>query len=321
MTNSNPNLSQPVLSSAGSVLPPPGAKCAWLATDYGKLRYAIWTAEPASPTRGTVVLAHGLSEQIEKYHAVINKFLQRGFAVAMLDWRGHGRSATFPAAIGEDFSLFDADLALFMDKIVRVQLPSPYLGLGHSMGGCLMCCAAHDHPDWFKAIVLSAPMLGILAVKRKPYLRWLGRLLTYCPRAWLTALTSTAGKEQLTSDKERFDRFQEFIAAHPDLEHSYDFINWFNSANNRLAQMRTPGWFAHITTPLLVCIAAEDYLVDNEATICATEQIATANLVTITQAWHEILMEQDEIQVPFWEAVDIFFERYASTHTSSTSVP
>ena len=73
------------------------------ASDGGKGRIAVWPARggdtPSAAKgrkkekpRGTVLLLHGRTEFIEKYYPVIEKLLQRGFAVATLDWRGQGLS-------------------------------------------------------------------------------------------------------------------------------------------------------------------------------------------------------------------------------------
>ena len=50
-----------------------------------KLRIAFWNLES---TKGTIVLQSGRTEFIEKYYEVISEFVERGYAVAMMDWRG-----------------------------------------------------------------------------------------------------------------------------------------------------------------------------------------------------------------------------------------
>ena len=59
--------------------------------DGAPLRYARW--EPTrSPRRGTVCVFQGRAEFIEKYFETIADLRRRGFAVAIFDWRGQGRS-------------------------------------------------------------------------------------------------------------------------------------------------------------------------------------------------------------------------------------
>ena len=55
------------------------------------LRYAYWP-RPAARTRGTVCVFPGRTEKIEKYFETAEDLRGRGFAVAVLDWRGQGGS-------------------------------------------------------------------------------------------------------------------------------------------------------------------------------------------------------------------------------------
>ncbi|MBC7585974.1 MAG: alpha/beta hydrolase, partial [Tardiphaga sp.] len=55
------------------------------------LRFARWPA--TSGRRGTVCVFSGRGECIEKYFETVRDLRDRGFAVAMIDWRGQGHSA------------------------------------------------------------------------------------------------------------------------------------------------------------------------------------------------------------------------------------
>ena len=54
------------------------------------LRFARW--EPPAGRRGTVCIFPGRTEWIEKYFETVRDLRARGFAVAVLDWRGQGLS-------------------------------------------------------------------------------------------------------------------------------------------------------------------------------------------------------------------------------------
>src|SRR4051794_4241814 len=72
---------------------PPGGVVEWLAEASGvKIRTARWIL-PARDARGTVVLAQGRTEFIEKYHEVIRELIARKFSVVTFDWRGQGLSS------------------------------------------------------------------------------------------------------------------------------------------------------------------------------------------------------------------------------------
>src|ERR1700741_4655384 len=54
------------------------------------LRFARWAPPPGR--KGTVCVFTGRTEFIEKYFDVVRDLRSRGFAVAILDWRGQGLS-------------------------------------------------------------------------------------------------------------------------------------------------------------------------------------------------------------------------------------
>ena len=59
--------------------------------DGTKLRAALW--EPTrGPARGTMCICPGRGEYIEKYFEVVADLRRRGYAVAIMDWRGQGGS-------------------------------------------------------------------------------------------------------------------------------------------------------------------------------------------------------------------------------------
>ena len=55
------------------------------------MRYARWRSA-LKERHGTVCIFPGRSEFIEKYFEVVGELRRRGFAVAVLDWRGQGGS-------------------------------------------------------------------------------------------------------------------------------------------------------------------------------------------------------------------------------------
>ena len=57
--------------------------------DNKKIRIALWNKES---NKGTILLQSGRTEFIEKYYEVIQEFIDRGFCVVAMDWRGQGLS-------------------------------------------------------------------------------------------------------------------------------------------------------------------------------------------------------------------------------------
>ncbi|MGC8015884.1 alpha/beta hydrolase, partial [Salmonella enterica] len=60
-------------------------------SDGAELRFARWAPPPGR--KGTVCVFSGRGEMIEKYFETVRDLRDRGFAVAMIDWRGQGHSS------------------------------------------------------------------------------------------------------------------------------------------------------------------------------------------------------------------------------------
>ena len=131
--------------------------------DGAELRFARWA--PPAGRKGTVCVFTGRSEQIEKYFETVRDLRDRGFAVAMIDWRGQGHSSRRlrdpRKGYVRDFSDFEIDVETFVQQVVLPDCPPPYFALAHSMGGAVMLRVAHAGKRWFDRMVLSAPMIDL----------------------------------------------------------------------------------------------------------------------------------------------------------------
>jgi len=110
-----------------------------------KLRFASW--QPVlRERRGTVCIFPGRAEFIEKYFEVVGELRRRGFAVAVLDWRGQGGSSRLTRnplrGHVNDFAEYEEDLSYFMKAVVLPDCPAPYFALGHSMASVVLFRAA-----------------------------------------------------------------------------------------------------------------------------------------------------------------------------------
>jgi alpha-beta hydrolase superfamily lysophospholipase len=134
-----------------------------------RLRTARWIL-PDAEAHGTVLLAQGRTEFIEKYYEVIAELLQRGLSVVTFDWRGQGLSSRQLAdplkGHINDFSEFDADIACVVTKVLQEHGTKPYFALAHSMGGNITLRYLRDYPHEFDRAVLPAPMLAVKTAMR-----------------------------------------------------------------------------------------------------------------------------------------------------------
>ena len=112
---------------------PEGALAGTIGTpDGATLRFARWAA-PANG-RGTVCVFTGRGEYIEKYFETVRDLRQRGYAVAVIDWRGQGHSSRqlrnpLKGHV-QNFSEYEIDVAAFVKQVVLPDCPPPYFATG-----------------------------------------------------------------------------------------------------------------------------------------------------------------------------------------------
>jgi len=281
-----------------------------------RLRTAV--IAPVSATRGVCVLLSGQTEFIEKYQEVIGELNERGFTVAAFDWRGQGGSDRLlpnrlKAHIG-DFAQYDDDLASFLDQVVKPISPSPPSALAHSMGGHVLLRALHRDPAQFSGAAFSAPMIAFSA---RGFPTWLARGLTALENligrsdrfalgmAARDPFLITFDTQLVTTDRARFALAQEFLKEHPDLRLAGPTWGWLEAAYRSVAAMPAPGYAEKIATPILICGAGHDRIVDIAATRAFAKRLPNCTYLEL-ESEHEILMETDSIRARFWAAFDEF---------------
>jgi len=314
---------------------PPGGVPGWfVCPDGSRMRTMVWSPDHASaPCRGTIVLASGRTEFIEKYFEVIASFLERGFAVATFDWRGQGLSERMlddrRKGHVDEFSTFDEDFIAFMKEVVEPLMPEPYIGVGHSMGGNLMLRAGHNLPNRFAGIVLSAPMLGLnvgSAFQEKvtrwllSFLNLLGKHASFAPGNGPSAVDEEAFEDNVvTSDPVRQARQKAVVAQAPSLGLGGPTVGWVHKAFKDVDEIAHPAYLTEITTPVLLFEAGADKLVRDGSIRQVADGLPNGQYVLVDGAEHEILMERDEYQQVFWTAFDAFATQVTSSSEAKMS--
>jgi lysophospholipase len=286
------------------------------------LRVANWGSSPGVVQRGFCAIFDGQTEFIEKYAEVIGELAARGFAGAILDWRGQGGSGRLVAdplkAHVRDFGEYDADLAVFMAEVVRPAASAPPIALAHSMGAHILLRALNRKPESFAAAVMTAPMLR---TGTRGYPRWLVRTICFAHARGALANKWVWGMEQrdplripfgdnlVTSDRERFARNRALVAEQPEIRLAGPTWSWLHAAYRSMARIETAGFAEAITTPCLIFGAGRDRIVETEAIRDFSCRLPRARYVEILEAEHEVLMENDSIRAKFWSAFDSFVGR------------
>ena len=268
---------------------------------------------------GTVCLFTGRSEFIEKYFETVQDLRVRGYDVAIMDWRGQGRSAR---PLGNPrkghittFEQYHGDLVNFMRDVVLPDCRPPFFALAHSMGGAILLQAAARLQPWFKRMVLTAPMLQM--AYRWPSTKSMRRLAEIACYGGLGALFVPGGGgrsletlpfsgNNLTSDQDRFVRNAGILKAAPELGIGSPTFGWAHAAGRAMEALTDPEFPSQVRTPVLMIASGQDTVVSSRTIDLLGRDLRGGGSLVIDGARHEILMERDRYRELFWAAFDAF---------------
>lgn len=287
------------------------------AFDGRKLRYARFAAT-GRPLKGTVVILPGRNECIEKYFETIEDLGARGFATAIMDWRGQGASDRLirdpERGYVKSFETYARDLDRFFAEIVLPDCRPPYNILAHSTGGLVALLAAPRLVNRVNRMVLSAPLLkfsdspwSMPTLSRvASLLYWLGLGSRYMAGGPRPREATPFARNVLTSDPARYARNQALYAAHPRLALGGPTVAWVRAACKAARQVQDPRFAATLRIPMLFVAAGADTVVSTRAVERYATALRSGSLVTIDGARHEILQEADIYREQLLAAFEAF---------------
>jgi len=297
--------------------PPPGGIVVRARTADGlAIRAARW--HPTGPARGSVLIAQGRAEFIEKYFETISELLARGFCVVAFDWRGQGLSdhelEDRRKGHIDDFAIYQRDLDAVVAQALEPFCPQPWFALAHSMGGAVMLQQAHAGRSPFARMALLAPLIDIRGLPLPGFMRGLAHALdvmglgaSYVPSGGATSIHTRPFKgNKLTSDPGRYARNAAIIADAPDLALGDPTIGWVGAAFRAIDAMADPEFPRRTLTPTLVFTAGDDRVVSTPAAERFGHRLKAGHVIHLAGARHEILQERDAIRAQFWAAFDAF---------------
>ncbi|MBR0961213.1 alpha/beta fold hydrolase [Bradyrhizobium japonicum] len=284
--------------------------------DGAELRFARWA--PPANRKGTVCVFTGRSEQIEKYFETVRDLRDRGFAVAMIDWRGQGHSSRRlrdpRKGYVRDFADFEIDVETFVQQVVLPDCPPPFFALAHSMGGTVLLRVAHAGKRWFDRMVLSAPMIDLPGRTTSfpvrallKTMRLLGQGGRYVPGGSnrLTGLDPFINNP-LTSDPVRYARNAAILEEDPTLGLASPTVAWADTAFRAMHTFKRVNYPSQIRQPILMLAASNDTVVSTAAIEEFAYHLRAGSHLVIAGSKHEILQEQDRYRSQFWAAFDAF---------------
>ena len=270
---------------------------------------------PEGTPRGTVMIVHGFTENIEKYAEIIHSLLKNGWCILAYDQRGHGRSGRKSGI--QDLSLTHVDR--FEDYVedmkavvteVLVPMPGPKVLLCHSMGGAVSAMyLENEHSPFERAVFLSpmiAPNLGgapaslVKAVCRVPITLGLGQRRAFISRPY-------AGPEDFDTScatgRERFNWYETLRGATAEFTNNGPSYRWALEAINVTKKLLGPGMPEKISIPVRVFGAENDSSVIPSAQEAFVSHLKNGSLERVPGSKHEIYRSPDSVLFPWWRRV------------------
>lgn len=280
----------------------------FVADDGVQLRYGM--IKPEDDCRGHVILLHGFSEFIEKYFETIRDFVGQGYAVYSFDWLGQGGSDRhfndFPERVYSKG--FDKDLVHLRSFILQIvgEAQPKYL-VGHSMGGHFALHYMYEYSDTIKAAILSAPMVDFALpmprflariVLRVLHLLRLDHFEALAKSNWLYKAPALADDPRSKDPVRRLVHYA-WCDRDPGLRLGNVSFGWVFQALRSVRLLAQRSSLQQIKTPILIGVAEKDQIVCNDAIYKTAARLPLAEVITLPDAEHEILMEREPIRAAF----------------------
>ncbi len=298
---------------------PDGVKSIYIKMkDKKKIRLLYWNIYSKETCKGTVILQQGHNEFIEKYYETVQDFIDRKFNVVCFDWRGQGLSDKMVDNIHkqhiEDFDIHTHDLKFILKEFIYKYFPKPFIGIGHSMGGCILLASINKNDQIFDKVILSSPMLGF---KNETLLMPLISLLSLfgSKESYFIGSKPNMGKEtpfeenDLTSDKKRYMRTLKLVRKNPNIRLWGVTNRWVQAVKKVILVMRKKEWTENIYTPILLINSLKDKVVSPNQIVSMSKRLKNSRLINFESCKHEIFMEKDCHREKLWNYIDEFLNR------------
>ncbi len=287
--------------------------------DGKRIRLISWKLFNDNEGSGTILIQQGHNEFIEKYYETIQEFIDRKYNVVAFDWRGQGMSERMiddnRKQYIEDFNIHIDDLEFILDNVIFKNLNKPLIGIGHSMGGCIILSALKFHADKFDKIILSAPMLGFRSEKLLMIL--IDIFYLFLPKSFfLPGSKPNMGKEtpfnenDLTTDEKRYKRTQKLVRLKKDIRLWGITVAWAKAVKNQFKIIRNEEWLKNIKSEILILNSISDRVVSSKHIIETAKKLRNKKIINFKNCEHEIFMERDIHRKKMWDEIDKFLKDY-----------
>jgi lysophospholipase len=213
------------------------------------------------------------------------------------------------------FADYVTDFKIFMEKVVSPNSVHKPKLLCHSMGGTIGALLVLDSAKLFSQVVFFAPMFGI----RPALPGWFASLLLALDQGVLRLSGQSVGYffgqkdyedndftgNERTHSPSRYKVFRDEYNNNPQVQLGGVTGHWLSMAEQAMTNIENCAQAFPI--PAIVFQATCDKIVDNTRQTKVARQMANTQLVKVTDAKHEILMEQDPYrQACLTQVLDFF---------------
>lgn len=272
-------------------------------------------------SRGTIVIATGFRECIEKYYDVIAEKSAEGFDVHIFDWPGQGGSERFikgsDAAHHRGYGEQIKTLHQFTTEIIPSDSKKPLILMAHSMGAHTGLRFLKEHEGVFDSAILTAPMCDIhtaplsknLARQMVKFANASNRLERYVPGGgdWEYCKQDFKGNP-LTSDLGRYMEYQDIMRDNPNLRIGDATYGWVFHTFQSIDVLGDENYLRAITTPVLMQVTDKDKVVIRAAQDRAAALMPNCEQFETKGALHEIWRERDELRDAWVDRVSRFLD-------------
>jgi len=243
---------------------------------------------PSGEPRAEVMLVHGIIEHGGRYVPTAEALARRGYAVAVMDLRGHGKSDG-PRCWVRSFEEYVDDLDGFFDRTVRRAQGKPVFVLGHSLGGLIAVLWCIRCQPKLNGLILSGPALQI----RHRLFPWLRRLAVVGSMLFPRLRMVRLGGRRISRDPAIVAQF------HDDPLVFHGRIPVRTGAEILRAGGLVQAAFKQVRAPLLILHGAADRVAAIEASQKLVQRAAATDktLRLYPELYHEVLNEPEKERV------------------------
>ena len=269
--------------------------------------------------KGTIVIANGRTEFMEKYSELVYDLKNSGYSIVLYDHRGQGASErllTDPlrgyVAKSTDYV---NDLSQLIEEVVKPESKGPLFILANSMGGAIATQYLIENPNTVSAFVAVSPMYapGLKGIPQEVAFRIFEGVCFFNSKDIVYGqsydpFTLNYETNSVTTSAGRFNYALELLKTHPSFAVGGPTNQWTLEAIRMGLDIKLKA--AQLLTPTLIFQAGNELIVLPEAQNEIQSAAKDAQLLNVAGAKHELLMERDELRKPVLAKLVRFFDSY-----------